>query len=103
MAAYMGDNDQITFLRPGAVHKARWMGKQLYCFKIVLLSQNIPQGVVSRTQLAKLKRIVNFCTFIYNIWWFQCPQATSAPALDLELIENLKNYISENDRNEEFV
>ena len=29
-----------------------------------------------------------------NLWWFQCPQATSAPALDLELIENLKNYIS---------
>ena len=28
-----------------------------------------------------------------NLWWFHCPQATSAPALDLELIENLKNYI----------
>ena len=67
MEAYMGNNDQITFMRPGAVHKARWMGKQLYCFKMVLLSESMPQGVVSRVQLAKLKRIVNFCTFIYKI------------------------------------
>ena len=28
--AYLGDNEKYSFLRPGAVHKARWMGKQLY-------------------------------------------------------------------------
>ena len=42
MEAYMGKNDHISFMRPGAVHKARWMGKQLYCFKIVLLSESMP-------------------------------------------------------------
>ena len=56
MEAHMGNNDEITVKRPGAVHKARWMGKQLYCLNIVLLSYSMPQGVASRVQLAKLKK-----------------------------------------------
>ena len=84
MEAYMGDNPNINFQKPGAVHKARWMGKQIYCMST--------SCIISNTQMMKLKRIVNFCTLIYNIWWFQCPHAVSAPALDLELSENLNNY-----------
>ena len=94
MKTYMGDNPEYTFLKPGAVHKARWMGKQLYCYKMVLLQDKLPPGIASKAQLEKMQRIVNFCTYVYNIWWFQCPLATSAPALDLELIENLNNYKS---------
>ena len=37
MAAYLGDNHEYNFLKPGAIHKARWLEKQLYCYKIVLL------------------------------------------------------------------
>lgn len=92
MEAYMGDNLSYNFLKPGAVHKARWMGKQLYCYKIVLLQDNLRPGIASKAQIKKIKRIVNFCTYVYNIWWFQCPLATSAPALDMELVSNLKAY-----------
>ena len=39
------ENDSIvTFKRPGALHKARWMAKLLYSIKICLLDKYISQG-----------------------------------------------------------
>ena len=30
---YLGVNEEYTFLKPGAVHRARWLAKTLYCLK----------------------------------------------------------------------
>ena len=71
MEAYIGLNEErFQFLGCGAVHKARWMGKQLYCYKIVMLQEYIPQGIASKSQLQKISRFVDFCTFAFNSWWF---------------------------------
>ena len=94
MEVYIGDNSRYNFLKPGAVHKARWMGKQLYCYKMVMLRKHLPMELISSTQLDKMQRVVTFLTHVYNIWWFQCPLATSAPRLDLELVKNLIQYRS---------
>ena len=38
MEAYIGLNEgRIQYLGCGAVHKARWMRKQLYCYKMTML------------------------------------------------------------------
>ena len=39
--AYLNENDSYKFLKPGAVHKARWMSKQAYCFKMVMLQASL--------------------------------------------------------------
>ena len=37
MDVHLGNASSYRFQRPGAFHKARWMGKQFYCYKLVLL------------------------------------------------------------------
>ena len=50
------------FLKPGAMHSARWMAKLIYSFKVVLLgstTSDLPKGTVcSISQMKKLKRFV---------------------------------------------
>ena len=93
MEAYIGLSEgQFQFLGCCAVHKARWMGKQLYCYKMAMLQEYIPQGIVSKSQLQKISRFVDFCTFVYNSWWFNCPLAASTPHQNLELDNNIKSF-----------
>ena len=51
-----------------------------------------PQGIASKSQLQKISRFVDFCTFVFNSWWFNCPLAASAPHQDLELDNNIKSF-----------
>jgi len=86
--AYLG-KENIHFKRPGAVHKAKWMGKLLYAIKISLLEARItelPQGTITtRVQLTKLKRFVLFATLIYSVWWFTSNCTVDAPYNNLRL------------------
>ena len=93
MEAYIGLNEgRFQFLGCGAVHKARWMGKQLCCYKTVVLQEYIPQGIASKSQLHEISRFVDFSTFVFNSWWFNCPLAASAPHQDLELVNDIKSF-----------
>ena len=93
MKAYIGLSEgRFQFLGCRAVHKARWMGKQLYCYKMAMLQEYIPQGIASRSQLQKISRFVDFCTFVFTSWWFNCPLAASSPHQDLELVNNIKSF-----------
>ena len=89
---HLGNATSYRFQRPGAVHKARWMGKQLYCYKLILLQEYLPRGIATKDQIKKMERIVQFCTFVLNDWWLNCSVATSAPRQDLTLLQNIKNY-----------
>jgi hypothetical protein len=86
----------ITFKKPGALHKARWMAKLLYSIKICLLEQHIaklPKGTITAMhQVAKIRDFVNFATLIYSSWWMSCNMAVDAPWHDLKLIHNLLRY-----------
>jgi len=63
----------VTFKRPGALHKARWMAKLLYSVKICLLEKYIDQlsrgTITTPQQVAKVREFVNFATLLYSEWW----------------------------------
>jgi hypothetical protein len=73
--------------RPGAIHKARWMAKNIYALKMVLLKDVIPKNIMSSAQMSKLKRYVDFVVLCYIPWWFTaaCPQ--DAPLNDLNFLK----------------
>ena len=52
----------------------------------------LPTGIVLKYQTQKLQRFVDFCTFVLNPWWFNCPLAASAPRQDLALMNAIKKY-----------
>ena len=93
MEAYIGLYEgRFQFLGCGAVHKARLMGKQLYCYIMAMLQEYIPKGIASKSQLQKISRFVDFCTFVLHSWWFNCPLAALAPHQELELVNNIKSF-----------
>ena len=90
-------NKDFQFQRPGALHKARWMAKLIYSIKIVLMGEKIAGElgsgeVLSKTQLSKLQKFVQFCIYVYIPWWLTCPVASAAPLNDLKLIANINDY-----------
>ena len=97
---YLNGNNEHGFkwfYRPGALHRARWMSKMIYCIKLDLLSEKIfdelPRGkVFASGQHKKIKRFVQFFIFCYVSWWLTAPVPASAPSNDLMLINNLIQY-----------
>ena len=102
-----GESENFRFLKPGALHKARWMAKLLYAMRIVLLSSKIevvlPPGAVfeasmakqrkcKETQLDKLKRFVQFVLVVCLPWWVTCGTATDAAGNDLLLLKVIASY-----------
>ena len=85
------------FNRPGAVHKARWMSKLIYCLKMVMLMNKIQSEsntviVFGRGQASKLERFVKFVVFCYVGWWFTAPLAAYAPMNDLKFLKDIESY-----------
>jgi len=92
IVVHLSSTANYEFQRPEAVHKARWMSKQLYCYKLVLLQEYLPPGIATMDQLKKMKRLVQFCTFVFNYWWLNCPVAAFASRQDLTLLQNIRQY-----------
>ena len=84
------------FVRPGAMHQARWMAKLLYSFKIVLLKDRIldlPKGsVFTAQQYEKLERFVFGAAFFYVPWWLSAGVAAESPVNDLNYIKSVHSY-----------
>ena len=100
----MGNGDVESFsglIKPGALHKARWMAKILYSIKIVLLQRQIatlPRGTITTpAQLKKIVRFVQFIVFCYVPWWLTAPSPAAAPANDIRLINTLLKFKSVDD------
>lgn len=98
---YLSDEPQaVQIRRPGAIHKARFMGKLLYAIKMDLLSNKIirefPAGTVfgknKNCQDQKIERFVKFAIFCYVSWWFTSPVPAYAPTNDLAFLQNLEHY-----------
>ena len=71
---YLGQyGPQVDFWFPGAMHRARWMAKVIYCLKIAMLETQIstlpPTAVITtRHQVPKIIRFCDFATLIYFKW-----------------------------------
>jgi len=92
---YLGQyGPQVDFRFPGAMHRARWMAKVIYCLKIAMLETQIstlpPTAVITtRHQVPKIIRFCDFATLIYFKWWKSCPRALDVPYNDLCLYKDL--------------
>ena len=98
---YLSDDDaNVNFMRPGAIHHARWMAKTIYAIKLVLLEQQItdlPRGTVTAAhQVSKLRDFVDFLTHVYCTWWLTSNSVTRAAWNDLALIKALHKYMCVN-------
>ena len=98
---YLSDEPQVMQIRrPGAIHKARFMGKLLYAIKMDLLSKKIltefPAGTVfgknKNRQDKKIERFVKFAIFCYVSWWLTSPVPAYAPSNDLAFLKDLEHY-----------
>ena len=98
------DNKPFKFRRPGAINKARWMGKIIYGIKMFLLSKqitelkypkNLKANLILNSRSKELDKLTHFVTFaihIYVKWWFTCSSAIDAPVHDLSLFHQLHSY-----------
>lgn len=83
--------------KPGAVNKARWMSKILYCLKLALLENKIveelPKGTVFASgQREKITRFVDFVIRVYVRWWYTAIFPEEAARSDLQLSRSLQHY-----------
>ena len=79
----------IRFLRPGALHHARWMAKLIYGLKIYIFRAQLK---LNARELLGLSRFVLFAVDVYIPAWFVAPLAVSAPAHDLTFAKRLVGY-----------
>ncbi|XP_050541892.1 uncharacterized protein LOC126905840 [Daktulosphaira vitifoliae] len=80
---------KLSFHPPGAIHRARWMAKIMYCLKIYMFRTQF------KLTVSELKSIQLFNTFVLKIYikyWFESSYATKAPNNDFNLIKDLKQY-----------
>ena len=79
----------IRMCKPGAYHRARWMGKLIYALKIFLFRG---QFKLTKVEEQNLARFVLFIVTLYVPAWYEAPLATRAPAQDLAFYRSLVSY-----------
>ena len=79
----------IRFLKPGALHRARWMARVIYSLKIHLFRE---QFHASNRDKRGIERFVLFALQLYVPAWYEAPVATSAPQNDLSYMKALLRY-----------
>jgi hypothetical protein len=89
---FLGDT---TIHAPGSYHRARWMGKLIYCFKIYLFRS---QFKLTSKKLNGLQQFNLFITSVYLQAWYTRPSAASAPRQDLQMLKKLVEYKQLNER-----
>ena len=89
-----------TFRAPGAVHRARWMARAIYCFKIWMFQGQFSDFLTKRASSSRstcrterlFSAIKQVCLFVakhYIRAWFDARNAASAPKNDLQLLQAL--------------
>jgi hypothetical protein len=92
---YLGDIPPkgVKFVKPGAMHRARWMSRVVYAIKMVLFQS---QFKMTKQEQTGIQRFAHFAITFYVPNWFAAPWAAKAPRTDLEYLQKLQNS-SEND------
>ena len=91
-------DDTFRFKSAGPIHKARWMGKLLYCIKLNLCENKIREQheacpiYSDIEQTTKIEHFVYFIIMIYIPWWFQCSMTADSPINDLCLLKDINEF-----------
>ena len=83
----------IHFHAPGAVHRARWMARIIYCYKMWMFKK---QFKLKLSEEQGLFQLLCFVSSTYMKLWFQAPQPARAPSNDLQFLKDLEKYNSVN-------
>ena len=93
---------KVSFREPGAIHRARWMGRAIYSLKMWLFwgqyEKYLPTRSSSRSKKVKnpLKTgLTEFCIFIAEHYvrpWFTAMCPAMAPRTDLNLFKRLADH-----------
>jgi len=92
---FLGDTPPrgVRFMAPGAMHRARWMAKLLYCLKIWMFKQ---QFKLTASEETALREMSLFGSLFYTKAWTLCTNPATAPANDLCFLKLVKKYESIN-------
>lgn len=85
---------RIRISPPGALHRARFMARVIYCLKIFAFRSQI------NLSDNEIEGLVNFNHFVVSVYlknWFKCVLATQAPLNDLDLVKDLHSYRQHNE------
>lgn len=89
----VGINIEAALRRPGAMHRARWMAKAIYCLKMLLLYNGNEQTLkLTGRQLRGLQRFGRFVCLVYLEAWYTCRSAADAPFNDIKLQMQIRDY-----------
>ena len=77
---------------PGALHHARFMASSLYILKMVMLANDLPQGLATPEMMTSLTRMAQYIALFHGPWYLQANMAVLAPRLDLHLWDNMALY-----------
>lgn len=69
-----------SFHPPGAFHRAKWMAKIIYCFKIYMFRNQFP---LINLELNGIRQCLLFICKIYIKYWYLAANLTSAANNDL--------------------
>ena len=80
---------EYTIWAPGASHRARFMAKIIYVFKIYLFRKQLS---MEASDLLSLQKFVLFVIKVYTKKWFECPSPIKAPINDLNFLKDIIKY-----------
>lgn len=92
---------QVQFMAPGPVHRARWMARAIYVFKIWMFWEQfqVTFGQLSSRTEARAERmctgLLTVCLFVaekHCFAWFAATTATTSPRVDLNLLQFLEQH-----------
>lgn len=82
----------IGILRPGAIHRERWMAKIIYAIKIYLFRNSDHYRFTASEKSSGVQRFVPFSIWTYIVSWFCETSPAAAPAQDLQFLKMLVSY-----------
>ncbi|ESN96879.1 hypothetical protein HELRODRAFT_178679 [Helobdella robusta] len=75
----------VRVLQPGALHRARWIARLIYVFKLYMYRH---QFLLTRVEEKGICRFIVFGIYVYLRSWFTAPDLLSAARHDLQLISH---------------
>ena len=92
-ARCVGVEVDAAIRRPGAIHRARWMAKAIYCLKMLITySGNEHLLKLTGRQLRGLQRFGRFVCLVYIQSWYTCRSAADAAFNDIALQQRIREY-----------
>ncbi|KAG0699479.1 hypothetical protein GWK47_002954 [Chionoecetes opilio] len=79
----------IHWSRPGAIHQARWMARNLYSMKMFMFAEQLEYD---EETVVKLERLNLFLGLFYTPMWMSSTLAADAPANYLQFMKDMMKF-----------